>query len=473
MSERITKGVLFCGAGLAALLLAFAALSRPWYFTSQKYLGGLILLEFLIAAVWFYQRIFLPVILMAFLLAGVDLPVGTVWAEARWLFLTVGAVAGVLIVLKDRRHHYGLFHAVAAFAVLTALVSATVSRYPNVALLKVLSLLLLFLYSGTGARIAVRGRENRFFAGLILGCEVFVGAIAALHVFGIGAMGNPNSLGAVMAIIGAPILLWGVLVAGEPSVRYRRGILFAVCTYLGFVSHSRAGLAAAFCSCALLCLALRKYKMFIEGLIVLVIVLAATAIVQPEFIPSITSSVLYKGGTREQGILASRKSAWHTVIDNIREHPWFGTGLGTTADGGDPNAETTKFSSTTNVTMENGSSYLSILAGVGVVGAIPFSILLLLLLGRVVRTVRFMWNTGAAAHAAVPLAMVVVAGFIHAFLEDWMFAGGNYLCVFFWSIAFILVDVTTLASFSVAPGYAVRWTNRDVPRTVAQPLSTQ
>lgn len=58
MSDRIPKAVLFSGAGLAALLLIYAALSRPGYFTSQTYLGGLILLEFLIAAVWFYDRVF-------------------------------------------------------------------------------------------------------------------------------------------------------------------------------------------------------------------------------------------------------------------------------------------------------------------------------------------------------------------------------------------------------------------------------
>lgn len=472
MIERIPKAVLFVGAGLSALLLVYAAMSRPGYFTSQTYLGGLVLLEFLLAAVWLYRRVFFPVVILAFLLAGVDLPVGSFWTSARWLFLAVGAVAGTLIVVKDRRQHYGLFHAVAAFAILTALVSATVSRYPNVALLKVLSLLLLFLYGGTGARIAVSGRENRFFAGLILGCEVFVGAVAALQVVGIGAMGNPNSLGAVMGIAGAPILLWGTLIASEPSVRRRRGALFIVCTYLGFASHSRAGLAAAFCSCALLCLALRKYKMFIEGLIVLAIVLAGTAIVRPEVITSTTSSILYKG-PREQGLLASRVSPWHAAIERIQEHPWFGTGLGTTADAADPNVEQAQFSSTTSVTTENGSSYLSILAGVGVVGAIPFLVLLSLLFSRVFRTVRFMWNTGVAAHAAVPLAMVIVSGTIHASLEDWMFAGGNYLCVFFWSIAFILVDVSTLSSFSLAPGYAVRWSHHDVPRSIAQPLSTR
>ena len=51
-----------------------------------------------------------------------------------------------------------------------------------------------------------------------------------------------------------------------------------------------------------------------------------------------------------------------------------------------------------------------------------------------------MVRTGNPAHPAVPLAMVMVAGLVHAGLEDWLFAPGYYLCVFFWSMAFVLVD---------------------------------
>ena len=452
MSDGIPKFLLVAGAGFAALVLAFVAFYRPGYFTSQAYLGGLILLEFLIAAVWFYRRVYFPVVIVAFLLAGVDLPVGAVWTVDRWLFLAVGALAGTFIVLKDRRYHFGAFHAVACFAVLTALMSATVSRYPDVALLKVLSLFLLLLYCGTGARIAVAGRESRFFSGLLLGCEVFVGATALLYLLGMEAMGNPNSLGAVMGVVGSPILLWGFLLGGEPAVRHRRGLLFAVCMYLGFVSHSRAGLAAAFVSCGLLCLALRKYKMFIQGLMILVIILAAIGIVRPEAITSMTSSVLYKGADQDQGILASRQSPWRTAVDNIKEHPWFGTGLGTTADGADADQQQGKYSSNSNVTSENGSSYLAIVSGVGILGAIPSFVLLCMLIAKTVRTLRLMSRSTTAAHAAIPLAMVMVAGIVHAAFEDWMFAPGNYLCVFFWSLAFILVDVTR-----PSPPFASSW----------------
>ena len=38
-------------------------------------------------------------------------------------------------------------------------------------------------------------------------------------------------------------------------------------------------------------------------------------------------------------------------------------------------------------------------------------------------------------------------GLIHAAFEDWMFAPGSYLCVFFWVAAFLLIDF-------VSPGKA-------------------
>ena len=463
MTERLPKSVLVGGAILALVVLAYAAFSRPGYFTSQSYLGGLVLLEFLIAALWLYRRVFFPVVILAFLLAGLDLPVGTAWTAARWVFLTVGAFGGLFIILKERGHRFGLFHAVAAFAVMTALVSAAVSRYPGVALLKVLSLFLLFLYGATGARLAVAGRENRFFNGLLIGCEIFVGANALLHVAGIEAMGNPNSLGAVMGVVCAPILFWGVLLGGERFAQRRRWVLYAACMYLAFISHARAGLGAALLSSGLLCLALRKYKLAIEGSIVIVILVAATAIFRPEAVSSLFTSVVYKNADQAQGVLASRESPWRAAVDSIHKQPWFGTGFGTTASGTDAHEEQGKFSSSTTVTTENGSSYLAIASGVGLLGVLPFGVLLILLVGKVFRTVAWMRRSGSAVHPAVPLAMVMCAGMAHAGLEDWMFAPGYYLCVFFWSLAFILVDVAPAARVSAL---AMRW----YPRPARHPV---
>jgi len=461
MTDRIPKAVLIGAASILPFLLAYFAYRRPGYFSSQTYLGGLILLEFLLAGVCLYRRVFFPVVIIAFLLAGVDLPVGSFWKSARWLFLAVGALVGTFIMLKDRLYHFRLFHSVATFVVLTSLISAAVSNYPKVALLKVLSLFLLFLYTATGARIAAKGRENRFFGGLIIGCEIFVGATAMLSFLGIEAMGNPNSLGEVMGIVGAPILLWGVLIGESQTVNRRRWVLYLMSLYLTFHSHARAGMAAAFISSCILCIALRRYKLVVQGVVVLLILFAAGAIFRPESLDSLVTSTLYKESGEERGLLASRETPWNTAVENIREHPLFGTGLGTTAKGGDANEEQGQFSSSSNITAENGSSYLAIVSGVGLVGTLPVLFLLLLIVGKVFRTFMWMRTSGSPLHPAVPLAIVMVAALVHATFEDWMFAPGNYMCVFFWSLAFILADVTPSAP--LLPSHS--WHARSVPQT--------
>jgi hypothetical protein len=41
----------------------------------------------------------------------------------------------------------------------------------------------------------------------------------------------------------------------------------------------------------------------------------------------------------------------------------------------------------------------------------------------------------------VPVAMVLTAGLVHAAFEDWLFAVGYYLSVFFWVLAFAFLDI--------------------------------
>lgn len=443
LNNRIGKAIGIGAVLLSVLMLMFFAYRRPGYFASQTYLGGLLLLEFLLLSVWLYRRIFFGIVVMAFLLSGINLPVGTLWSSARWLFLLVGAFVGLILVLKDRAYSFTSFHLIAGFAVLAAIVSTADSDHPNAALLKVVSLVLLFLYAAANARAAVAGRETFFFGSLLLACEVFVAANAISYAIGIEAMGNPNSLGAVMGVIGMPVLLWGALLPEKRMiVTHRRWFLFAVSVYLTFHSHARAGLLAGLVACTLLCISLRRFKLLIEGAALIVAMLAASMIASPDAMVAAFSETIYKTGGEKQGLLASRQEPWHMAMTNIEEHPWFGMGLGTTVGGEDKKEDQVQFSSNTAVTTENGSSYLAIASGVGLFGALPVLALLLILAKRTVQTIRWMRATGNPLHPAIPVALVTVAGVIHAGFEDWMFAPGNYMCVFFWCLAFILVDVT-------------------------------
>jgi len=276
-----------------------------------------------------------------------------------------------------RRQRFGLLDAVAAFAVLAALMSVAVSRGPGIAMLKALSVLLLFLYASAGVRLAVEGREAHFLKGLLMGCEVFVTAIAVLYLLlRLQPMGNLNSLGAVMAMV-VQVLLWGTLVAPGPFTRRRQTLLYAICMFLTLCSHARAGMVAAAFSCGLLYVELRKYRLMMQGLGIVLIVVATGAIVRPEassnLISTVTSGIVYKGKEQEGGLFASRQSPWQEGFDVIRNHKWFGTGFGTADNGKDAREQLGDFSFQRGFTIGFGSSYLADTTWVGLLGSCPSS----------------------------------------------------------------------------------------------------
>ena len=223
MIDRSYRFYLLVPVAVVFMFATYAAVFRPAYFSSSDELAGLLFLQILLMSIWNYRARFLPLLLAVFLWAGMVLPLNAAWTSGRWLVLSVGALAGLIVSARDQRHAFGIFHLVALFCVVAALVSAAVSAYPNLAFLKAMSLLLLFLYDSFGARVAVVGREAKFVSKLVLGCELLVYITAISYfIFHFEIFGNPNSLGAVMGVAATPILLWGVLISEQPTIRWRR-----------------------------------------------------------------------------------------------------------------------------------------------------------------------------------------------------------------------------------------------------------
>jgi hypothetical protein len=448
VTEHIPKKYIAVALSLGVAFLLLQAYRRPGYFTNDTYMAALVLLELLAAALFFFRKVFFPITLISFLFAGLNVSVGSGWTTARWIFLGVGAAAGIAIALKEHIYVLNRFHAFAMFSGMAALISAAVSPYPSVAMLKALSLFLLFAYAGSGVRFAVMGRESRFFTGLVWGCEIFVVAVFGLHLIGTEAMGNPNSLGAAMGVAMAPVLMWAALLPLKGFDRQRHIASCVICIYLVFLSHSRAGMAAAGFAFALLTVGLRRYKLLITGFTCAACVLVMLVIVKPDYfsdkISSLTNEMVYKGSSADQGIFLSRQSPWKAAVESISKHFWFGTGFGTTDTGKDASEHFAPFASNFEGTSEHGSSYLAIVSWVGIVGVVPFALLTVSIVSRAFRTLLWMSRTRNPLHPAIPLAIVVLSGLLHAGFEDWLFAPGYYLCVFFWSMAFILVDVVPL-----------------------------
>ncbi len=443
-------------APVAALIVCamclVVALLRPALLSNYDYIGGAVVLEVLLLGLWKYKQAFLPLMLLAFFWAGLDLPVAQAWSTFRWFFLGAAALAGLLLYVGEHQHRLGLVHFTALACTATALVSGVISQYPLQATLKAISLLLLFLYCITGARLALRGREQLFISGLLLGCGLltYLSAIS-YFVFGYEFYGNPNSLGAVMGVALVPSLLWGILTS-TGTTRSRRIFEFGLAFLLLFSSHSRAGIGAGVLGCVFLCGGLRRFRLLAFGGGALVLVAVAALLMAPLHPSriggedSLLGTYVYKGAANEQ-MMASRHKVWDETVASIRQHPWFGTGFGTSDTGPqftlhhDAGLRSARAS-----TREHGNSYLAILEWVGLLGSVPFYVLVALLLFTIKKVAAEMWRSRDPYSIAIPFATIVLAGCADAFFEDWLFAVGYYLCVFVWSIAFLLVDLVPATS---------------------------
>jgi O-antigen ligase len=444
---RIAAIVVAC-AGVLLLLIT----SGQSYITDPGLLAAFIVLECILAAVWSYRSRFFLVLIAAFLWAGIGLPFASAWTSGRWFVLSVAVAVGCVLYLKDRQLHLTTLHLAAFICAATAIVSAWISDFPQAALFKAISLLLLFMYGVTGARLAASGRENEFLSALIAGCEALVYASAiAYFVFHYRLLGNPNSLGAVMGVVAVPLFLWEILSSENRMRRSRFTVAITLALLLLLGSYARAGIMAAIFSSLLLCFTLRRYRVLIKGacLAVLLAIAATSLMPRPEASDSLTSAFLYKG-KREQGLLGSRRSVWDDTVAVIEAHPWLGVGFGTskTSDEEVPSSQFS-FHSEQPISREHGNSYLAITEWVGLLGDVPFLFLLALIVANVARVFLALRRSGSMV-AAVPLATIMVAGLIHAAFEDWLFAVGYYLCVLFWSLAFILDDLAPKPMPSIA-----------------------
>jgi len=446
MNSRLRSLFPAISVAFVLLLTAFLIFFRPGYLLSVEYLGVLVFLEIVAAVIWKFPQRFFPFLVVIFVAASTTLP----FQSARWLILGAGAIVGCVLCLKTRLQPIGFFHWLALFCVLAAFLSATAPDYPKQALLKSLSLLLLFLYGAFGARLAVAGRAENFARGLLLGCEALVYLLAVCYfVLDLQFLGNPNSLGLVTGVVALPLLLWGILVSDNVLVRRRRVLAFLLALVLLLSSYSRASIAAAAISCALLCFVLRRYKLLTKGLIVAGLAAVAVVALAPpmsETANSVSSAYLYKGHM-DGGLLGSRKSVWQKTIATIREHPLLGTGFGTIGSTFETGEVSGKYSSSSAITREHGNSYLAIVEGVGLLGVLPFFTLIILVGVNATKVLIWTRSNGEVRSLALPIAIVMVAAIFHAGFEDWLFAVGNYLCVFFWSLAFILVDLVPAREF--------------------------
>jgi O-antigen ligase len=447
MTNRIQVIVLAFGA-IAAMALFLLVERSPAMFANPEYLGAILAVQVALVGISRFEQTFFPLLMGTFLWAGTDLPFYSIGMSLRWLFLIVGAVGGFVIWIKrPQAQHFTSFHLVAFFCVISALVSALVSQSPTISLLKVASLFLLFLYASSGARVAVAGREQKFLNVLVLACEVLAYISAVCYfALGFGVFGNPNSLGAIIAIVFMPILVWGAVVAETSGLKQRRFFALALCGALLYFANSRAAILASILVVTLFTLALRRQRLLFKFAFFSVFFLTIMAVLNPSHVNEVASSfvgrTVFKESGTHTGVFGSRLSPWTETVATFKQHPWFGTGFGT-SDLGQVSAHLTESSvyTTEGTNREHGNSYLALAEYLGLLGSVPFLILILMLIRVVARVFQWMRRTGSPFHPGIPFALVALSGLIHAGFEDWLSAVGSYLCVFFWVSIFILMDL--------------------------------
>jgi len=440
--------MLVAGLVLFGLLLYVC----PQYLANPQVLGAAIAAQILLFSLARYKESFFVVLMAAFLWAGIDLPLSGSWLQGRWIVLAIGAVAGLAIYMRDPNHRFGLIHLLAFSCVLSAVVSASVSAYPQEALLKSLSLFLLFLYGVTGARLAVPLFDpQKFFRNLLVACEVITYVTTvAYFLLRWSIFGNPNSLGAIMGVVVVPVLLWGFLCAESIMTKRRLGFCLALATALLMSTYARAGIAGAAVACFMVCIAMRQYRLLIGGMAASLVIASLTAVLIPQPTgmiedggpKSVSSLFLYKGKPGED-LMASRRGPWDQTVAVIKQHPWFGSGFGTSVT----ERSATYFELTrarfvdSRMIREHGNSYLAIAEWSGLLGVFPFYLLIGATAAQAKTALMRLRRSGNILAPAVPAAAILVAGLIDAGFEDWLFAAGYYLSVFLWAIAFILADL--------------------------------
>jgi O-antigen ligase len=438
MMERFKRIKIFpVSAAAGVIFLLYLSTHRPYLFSQRNLLGiaGLIIAGFIATK---YDTFFWTLFAAIFLWAGSDIPFAGGMQLLRWAILALAAFLALgLYARSPSQLEFNYLHLLGFFTIVAVFASALVSVNPMLTALKCLSLSALFIYGAVGVRILWGRQPEPFLRRLCLSVEGLTYFTAACYAASFQVWGNLNSLGAITGVLCWPVLLWQFVLAKSRREYLRRGFAVGVCGYLVILSESRASMLAAFLCSMLLLISARRYRLLMVGISLAVVVLTMVYLVAPERIQRAQETLLYKQGKRNKGILQSREEPWKKSLASFREHPWLGFGFGVAETSADWQVS---FHTPAFQTRERGSSYLTFLEGTGLIGAIPFGLLVIGLARDAGKVFRWLRISGKVGHPAVPAACLVVGGLFHALFEDWLLAVGYYMSAIFWLIAFSLRD---------------------------------
>jgi len=429
------------------LFLLLMSVKRPYLFGESNVLALFVLVVAGLVASQ-YATHFWTIMIGVFFWAGSAFPLAGGMNLFRWVVLGLGAFLAIAYYARmSNRIPFNYLHLLGLFTVIAAFASALVSVNPAMTVLKSLSLAALFVYASIGARVLWSRNPEPFVRKLVLMAEglVYFSAVCALASFDV--WGNPNSLGLIMGCLCWPVLLWRWILPANRQSSLRRFIPLFLSGALLVLSLSRASIIAALLTSIFLLVGARRYRTLLIGLSLFAAILLNLFLVTPERFQSASDTLIYKKG--EHGnFMDSRLKPWQRSLATFREHPWLGLGFGA-AD----NSTDQRFAYITRgqQTRERGSSYLTILETTGVVGALPFTLLLLALTGEIWQVFSWLRRRGKVNQPAVLAAAILLGGLVNAAFEDWLLAVGYYMSVIFWVLALSLRDWMACPVWPEAP----------------------
>jgi O-antigen ligase len=407
--------------------------SDPWI---------LLLLAFavLVVSLIRYERWAIPLVIGTSLWGGMAVAYQSTFLSVRWGALALGAAGGVLLWLQNRqRLRFSAIHLLTFWTAVNVVFSAAISVSATMTLLKGMTVLVLLVYVTIGVRLVFVGRENEVRRVWLLSAEMVTWIGGLCHwVIGQPIFGHPNSLGAIIAILVVPILLWGAFAHPSPNRRRRAMVTLVVAIAILFGTFARAAYLAAAIGSVVMLYVLRRDKLVVPGLALVAFLLAVVATSYPDVWQGITDAVYKKReGSSSDDLLESRRAGWQESFEGIAANPWVGIGFGVTPGLSD---QWEVGASGSGYDRERGNSYLAIVEGIGLFGSLPFIGVLCLLLRRLWRAARGLRLARDTVDIAAPLGASVTAGLAHAVFEGWLFSAGYYITVVFWIFTFWFVD---------------------------------
>jgi len=266
-------------------------------------------------------------------------------------------------------------------------------------------------------------------------------ALVFLHVlptkpgYFAGPFGNPNSLGAFIAMV-VPFMLLNLLRSFDKAPQIRVANILLITAYLIFLlmSRSRAGLGATFFACGwwLYFAHRRAFVAFLGGALITVVIYS---LYFPQNVQNASQVYIYKGSSF---VFKSRADLLRASWEASKESPIIGVGFGVSKG----YSEDWRFSfETGGAGREKANSFLALVEEVGLIGSsfvlLPLAWVFVTVTKRLMNF-RRLHQMGEEFWVMLTLSACLVGGLANSFMEAWLTSTGFFSTVLFWLVFGVL-----------------------------------